>query len=869
MALPFVIFTWTLSLSSVIAQTSFGPGVQISSGHDWHQAMASADLDADGDNDLVVSGYQSVDWWENDGQDPPNWTMHNLYSGVLHALDVDIGDLDNDQDLDVCVTGDSVLWFENDGTAAPLFNVHWVSSSSGSSLSIVDLDRDGRKDLLLASSGAASLVWYRNLPGSPITWQWNAIAGSVGPCHSVIHVDLDSDADWDIVCYESSTGKLVAYINSSLFLPTFTRIEVFATPYTVYIPAAVDLDLDGDKDFVCSDTLLDRVYWMENVDGLGTVWTQRIIGNGIEPRGVASADLDLDGDLDICVGMAGENRVVWFMNDGLTPPSFLRFDLGTYFSEPTGISLSDLNSDGFSDIAVFSVIGQEVLWYPNLYVPLSAAIPAASNIFGAGHSVPPSAGGGGGGILPLEIQIPPQARTVRFSDVSGVCFWSSSLSTDYSPPDGRAIVAWPLDAESYDGIAGVEAGVQGFLAAVFLGPLEPQDPSPSRLDFRSGGRNFRFLDPGLERTFFVGDGLGGGINMVPQTFIVPSGATRLYLGFHECPQWAGLPGHYQDNTGEFLIGRITFSSDTDVDGLDDTEERLVGTDPYDQDSDDDGIGDGDEVEIYLTLPLQADTDSDGIQDGTELARTVGLEGDPLHGILGTHPALFIPDSDPLTVTNPLDADMDDDGLLDGTEDSDRDGLRAVLETDPSAFDTDNDGLSDGLELGVVVAGPGTNPAVFTPDSDPSSTTSPIESDTDGGGGLDGAEDWNANGAYEFFEGDPNDSGDDHFTIAISGLIAGQSATIYASEGRPFQRIIVVLSTHGSGPLHTSAGFTLELTPPLIQLQAIRVGLGGGGVLTIPIPGSVPPGTATYWQAVEVTQYGAAYRTSQALMVVTQ
>jgi hypothetical protein len=63
-------------------------------------------------------------------------------------------------------------------------------------------------------------------------------------------------------------------------------------------------------------------------------------------------------------------------------------------------------------------------------------------------------------------------------------------------------------------------------------------------------------------------------------------------------------------------------------------------------------------------------------------------------------------------------------------DTDGDGLINAL--DP---DSDDDGLFDGTERGVTVPGPDTDVAAgnFVADADPSSTTSPIDPDTDDGG----------------------------------------------------------------------------------------------------------------------------------------
>lgn len=59
---------------------------------------------------------------------------------------------------------------------------------------------------------------------------------------------------------------------------------------------------------------------------------------------------------------------------------------------------------------------------------------------------------------------------------------------------------------------------------------------------------------------------------------------------------------------------------------------------------------------------------------------------------------------------------------------------AIYGTNPNIFDTDGYGLGDGQELGVTNAmiTANTNLSVFRADKDPSTTTDPLNADTDGG-----------------------------------------------------------------------------------------------------------------------------------------
>lgn len=99
--------------------------------------------------------------------------------------------------------------------------------------------------------------------------------------------------------------------------------------------------------------------------------------------------------------------------------------------------------------------------------------------------------------------------------------------------------------------AGIVADRTMFLCGMFSGP-GPLAPAPSRLEFRGAG-DFEHLWPALRQPFFIGDGRSTGNGSV-QTFAVPDGATRLYLGFAEGqPCFTGPWGGNCDNAGELAV----------------------------------------------------------------------------------------------------------------------------------------------------------------------------------------------------------------------------------------------------------------------------------------------------------------------------
>lgn len=244
--------------------------------------------------------------------------------------------------------------------------------------------------------------------------------------------------------------------------------------------------------------------------------------------------------------------------------------------------------------------------------------------------------------------------------------------------------------------------------------------------------------------------------------------------------------------------------DTDFDGLSDGVEDSskdgnydagIESDPNDKDTDDDGIIDGTEengfdipgIGFVTTSAINHDSDGDGIFDGTEAGYTNSMIGSDTNVSRG----FFVPDADPATKTNASDDDTDDDGLLDGTEDENKDGMTNINdESDPNDHDSDDDDLTDGMESGLDTpegSDTDTSSPHWKPDTHPSSTTSPINPDTDGDTIPDGVEDanWNGkkddgawNGGAGPGETDPDDSDTDGDTLWDNLEIDGWDVVIY-------------------------------------------------------------------------------------------
>ncbi|GCL46217.1 hypothetical protein NIES3787_19090 [Microcystis aeruginosa NIES-3787] len=93
-------------------------------------------------------------------------------------------------------------------------------------------------------------------------------------------------------------------------------------------------------------------------------------------------------------------------------------------------------------------------------------------------------------------------------------------------PDGGVLISW---GPNY-GISQILNAPLNSLLGVFLDDTQPDStPAPAALNFSSIGLNFSSLAPQVKQVFFIGDGLTGTGTGAVQNFIVPTGATRLFL----------------------------------------------------------------------------------------------------------------------------------------------------------------------------------------------------------------------------------------------------------------------------------------------------------------------------------------------------
>lgn len=327
--------------------------------------LDTADLDGDGDDDIIAGAGSSIFWVESMGNGSFG-VRHPIDTQAVGPSDVTAADFDGDGDLDVAASSqfdDEVTWWANDSgswTRHPLTN----QAAFARGLHVDDLDGDGDIDLLYAADEGEEVGWFENLGGGSFA-PAVAIGTEQDGAHAIATFDVEGDGDVDVVLGSfRAVGALVWFEQLPDGRFAEGRPLTDQLGYAVHITSG-DLDGDGDEDVLAAALLENRVAWIENL-GDGT-WGLPVTldGTATTAHAVLAYDIDLDGDLDVASAARDANEVVWFENLGAGVFSTKTvLGIGS-IRAPVSVAAGDLDGDGDIDLTAIAEESDEVAWFEN------------------------------------------------------------------------------------------------------------------------------------------------------------------------------------------------------------------------------------------------------------------------------------------------------------------------------------------------------------------------------------------------------------------------------------------------------------------------------------------------------------------------
>jgi FG-GAP-like repeat len=375
--------------------------------------LVLADIDGDGRQDVVSvhedSNHVRIAFAASTFN---RWDSITLAKGALvkEVEDVDVGDMDNDGDLDIVVAVESggLVVFVNPGEDVRnsdkwLFYrpVNTLNRGSFIRVALADLNQDGLLEVIAANKGDAqasagkkiqpSFFDYLNLwradpkplsvfspvlnEDSQAFWPEKELARIRVPINAE-PVDLDGDGDLDIVGGGRGHLGLVWFENQDgSFVARWLKIKGWWQIVTAGIPfltgqtlAFDDVNGDGRLDII-TQLNLGSVGWLEQPKTLQGDWVVHRLGS-VEPDHIAAIqliDVDDDGRRDIFIGGYSKGprdkdvddgnyqkplgRLAWFRKLDDTGVGWQRFDVSRrirgMFDE---FVVVDIDHDGDQDL---------------------------------------------------------------------------------------------------------------------------------------------------------------------------------------------------------------------------------------------------------------------------------------------------------------------------------------------------------------------------------------------------------------------------------------------------------------------------------------------------------------------------------------
>ncbi|EDY82728.1 FG-GAP repeat domain protein [Verrucomicrobiia bacterium DG1235] len=342
----------------------------------WISHLATHDLNKDGRLDIIACDAQEnrikLLLQTSDGK----WSEQAIGETIEGPVHVDFADLDADGDDDILVAAmgmvlpnreriGSVVILENIGNMKFKNRVVLSNTDRVTDVRAADFDRDGDLDLAIGQFGydQGAIRWLEHTG----KWQYQTHdlllkSGTI----NIVPDDIDADGDIDLVALVSQEWEEVyCFFNDgtgsfqSKILWGSTNQDYGSSGLSLF-----DLDRDGDKDILYTNgdgfdysnpgpRPWHGVQWLEN-RGNG-FFVRKAVGLMAGAFSPIATDLDKDGDYDIIASSAcnewGNSQaysLVCFENDGNM--NFQKRPLSLSPTHIVAIIASDLDDDGTEEI---------------------------------------------------------------------------------------------------------------------------------------------------------------------------------------------------------------------------------------------------------------------------------------------------------------------------------------------------------------------------------------------------------------------------------------------------------------------------------------------------------------------------------------
>ena len=352
--------------------------------------------------------------------------------------------MDQDSDIDVVsasANDDTLAWYENTGSSL-VFTRHLITIAADGAASVfaIDLDEDGRVDVVYAARNSDTVAWCQNTldtNGTPLdptddrqVWVDHVLASNADGAAAVFVVDLDSDADLDVLSASTNDDKIAWYESDGAELPQFTKRSIPGNADGATAVFAIDVDQDRLIDVLSASRNDGKVRWYRNdpesqddqfvkfleqpaittspgassvhalvkaaPPGVGVVTAASISGSvalgdeiafhenslaspapvsvhlpvsgqAVAPESIVAVHLGGSAATDLVVASSSEQSIRWYENLG---GSFSPHEIDSDAPGVSALSVVDLDAANGLDVLAASAEDDSIAWYESDGAPL-------------------------------------------------------------------------------------------------------------------------------------------------------------------------------------------------------------------------------------------------------------------------------------------------------------------------------------------------------------------------------------------------------------------------------------------------------------------------------------------------------------------
>lgn len=342
----------TAAVPAIAAPPSFAPYVALPT--TWADALAIADLDGDGRNDVVMTEPQLLLFF----QAPDGSLAAPIPLAGGNGYSVATGDFNGDGLVDIATTSSvGIVWYAGAGNRSFLL-APTLGTIGYRMIEAADIDGDGRTDLVAMQWSSTELHVYYQLPAGGFSAAV-PVSATVNGYNDMKIVDINGDGRKDIVFSslqnpDNTKLGLVVQRPDGAFEPP----RYLAYPFGPFAPwgvAATDVNGDGSRDIIATQA------WNLPESRLVVLFNQAAtFAKSIEvpsydiPETISIGDVNMDGLEDVVVLHGGWTKAGVYTRlpgGGLAGEALFTIPYASHYN-PQGLAIGDINGDGRPDLAI-------------------------------------------------------------------------------------------------------------------------------------------------------------------------------------------------------------------------------------------------------------------------------------------------------------------------------------------------------------------------------------------------------------------------------------------------------------------------------------------------------------------------------------